>query len=103
MWWAPVVATAVFVVFVVIRRLPPASRVRRTVGVATARVGMLVGLAMLVRAAVVQTPWVQQERIVTQDDSLVGYVLSVDPGYLNVLTEDGRFVIVVSSTVVSRE
>lgn len=63
----------------------------------------MTGLATLLVAAFVQTPWVPQEQIETADGTITGYVLSVDPGYLNVLTDDYEFVILLSSDVLSRK
>ena len=64
---------------------------------------MLAGIAILVVAALIQTPWVPLERIETTDGMLSAYVLSVDSGYLNVLTEDHEFKIIISADVLSRD
>lgn len=103
LWWLPVATSAVFVTLFLIRRLHPANRLRRFVSTALARVGLMTGLATLLVAAFVQTPWVPQEQIETPGGTITGYVLSVDPGYLNVLTEDYEFVILLSSDVISRK
>lgn len=55
-------------------------------------VGLVAGIAVLLLAAFVQTPWVPLERIETTHGPIAGYVLSVDPGYLNVLTDGRKFV-----------
>jgi hypothetical protein len=57
---------------------------------------------VLLIAAFGQTPWVPLERIQTTSGTVDGYVLSVDPGYLNVLTTDHRVEILISADVVSR-
>lgn len=60
-------------------------------------------MAVLLVAAFVQTPWVAQEQVTTTSGTITGYVLSVDPGYLNVLTTAHEFVILNQSTVLSRQ
>ena len=69
------------------------------------RIGLvhLAGAAVLVIAAFIPTPWVPLERITTTSGEVQGYVLSVDSGYLNVLTEDHEFRILLSGDVTSRE
>ncbi|MDN5893696.1 MAG: hypothetical protein L0H93_06675 [Nocardioides sp.] len=103
LWWLPLTTLAVFAMFLLVRRLSPANRLRRTVATALARVGLMTGLATLLVAAFVQTPWVPQEQIETTDGTVTGYVLSVDSGYLNVLTDDHEFVILLSDDVLSRK
>ncbi|WP_338749523.1 hypothetical protein [Janibacter alittae] len=102
LWWLPLSTFAVFMTFFLIRRLPPRNRLRRSVSTVLARVGLMTGLATLLIAAFVQTPWVPQEQIETTGGTITGYVLSVDPGYLNVLTDDHQFVILLSNEVLSR-
>lgn len=63
----------------------------------------LVLIVLLLLAALVPTPWVPHERIGTVDGTVDGYVLSVDSGYLNVLTDEHEFVIIPTSDVRSRE
>ncbi len=67
-----------------------------------AGVGWAVGIAVLLLAALVHTPWVPEEYIETVDGTVTGYVLSVDSGYLNVLTAQREFVILISGDVLSR-
>ncbi|MGI8457864.1 MAG: hypothetical protein ACR2LI_07110 [Propionibacteriaceae bacterium] len=95
----PLATPVVFAAIALIRRLPGQSRVRRASSHALARVGWVAGVAVLVVAAFVSTPWVPREEIETTDGTVSGYVLSVDPGYLNVLTDEHEFVILVSSEV----
>ncbi|MDN5803490.1 MAG: hypothetical protein L0H26_02720, partial [Microlunatus sp.] len=101
-WWVPLATAGVFATFALIRRLPLQRPLRRASTAALARVGWLVGVGVLVVAALVQTPWVPREQIETTDGRLSGYVLSVDSGYLNVLTDEHVFVILVSADVLSR-
>lgn len=102
-WWLPLVAGAVLATLALIRRLGSQNPLRRAVVSAMVRVGWVAGVAALLVAALVQTPWVPQEQIETTDGTVTGYVLSVDSGYLNVLTDDHEFVIILSSDVLSRE
>ncbi len=102
-WWLPVGTAVLLGVFWLVRRLPGQSRLRRLSMAALPQVGWIAGVAVLLVAAFVQTPWVPMERIETIDGTFNGYVLSVDSGFLNVLTDDQQFVIVISGDVLSRE
>ena len=70
---------------------------------AISRAGLVAGAGVLVVAALNQTAWVPHEQIHTTGKTISGYVLSVDPGYLNVLTDEREFVIVLTQDVISRE
>lgn len=102
-WWLPVAATAVLLTFLPIRRLAPDRPLRKVWGAIVVRASAVAGAAVLVIAAFLQTPWVPHEQIETTDGTISGYVMSVDSGYLNVLTDDHEFVILLSSEVLSRE
>ena len=101
-WWLPVATLAVFGALALVRALPLQERLRRASSSLMARVGWVAGVAVLLIAALVQTPWVPHEQIETTDGTVNGYVLSVDSGYLNVLTDDHKFVILISGDVLSR-
>lgn len=101
-WWLPLATSAVLGAFALIRRLPRRGHLHRASTAAMARVGWLAGVAVLLVAALVQTPWVPQEQIATTNGTITGYVLSVDSGYLNVLTDEHEFVILNRSDVLSR-
>ncbi len=103
LWWLPFAALAVFALLALIRRLPQRQGLRRAATAVIARVGLVSGVAVLLIAATVQTPWVPREQITTADGTMTGFVLSVDPGFLNILTADHRFVILNSGDVVSRK
>ncbi|MGO2005429.1 hypothetical protein, partial [Arthrobacter rhombi] len=102
-WWLPVAVAAVFGLFALIRMLSSKNPVRRAFAKAMASVGWVSGISLLLVAAFVQTPWVPLEHIETTGGPLTAYVLSVDSGYLNLLTEDHEFVIVNSGDVISRK
>lgn len=101
-WWLPLAVSGVLGAFALIRRLPAQRRLRRASTVAMARVSWLAGVGVLLVAAFTQTPWVPQEQIQTTGGPITGYVLSVDSGYLNVLTDKHKFVILISGDVLSR-
>lgn len=101
--WLPLATAAVFGTFALIRILPQKSRLRRVFSMTMASVGWVAGVAVLLIAALVQTPWVPQEEINTTNGTIVGYVLSVDSGFMNVLNDDHKFVILNSGDVISRK
>ncbi len=102
-WWLPLAAVAVLVSFGLIRRLPADNPVRRVWWAVVARASGVAAAAALVIAAFLTTPWVPHEVIETTDGTINGHVMSVDSGYLNVLTDDHEFIIVISSDVISRK
>lgn len=102
-WWLPAGSAAVFAVIALIHCLPPGRPLRHALTAAMARVGWVAGIGVLFLAALGQTPWVPLEVIETTDGTISGYVLSVDSGFLNVLTDEREFTIVISANVLSRE
>lgn len=102
-WWLPAGSVAVFGVIALIHCLPPGRPLRHVLAAAMARVGWVAGIGVLFLAALGQTPWVPLEVIETTDGTISGYVLSVDSGFLNVLTDEREFSIVISGNVLSRE
>lgn len=84
------------------RDRPAAIRVRGVAASATARVGWIAAVAVLLAAILTQRPWVPLEKIETDDGAITRYILGVGSGYRNVLKGDHEFVIPVSSDVVSR-
>ncbi|MGW4352960.1 hypothetical protein ACWELJ_12830 [Nocardia sp. NPDC004582] len=59
------------------------------------RSGLVAILAMLVTAAIVRVPWAPLERIETRDGTVIGYVLENPPGFLKVLTDDDREIVII--------
>lgn len=102
-WWVPLAAAVVLASFYVIRRLPSDNPVRRVWSAVVVRASGVAGAAVLVIAAFLTTPWVPHEQIETSDGTINGYVMSVDSGYLNVLTDDHEFLILISGDVISRK
>ena len=85
-----------------VRTLPEAHWLRRVAFAVLARgVGVAAWAALLI-AAFVQTPWVPRETIETTDGTVTGYVLSVDSGFLNVLTDEHTVIILNTSDVRAR-
>lgn len=102
-WWPLPATVALFGILALARLLPRARGLRHGLSALLASIVWLIPAAALVLAAVIPTPWLPEERIVTVDGPVRGYVLSVDSGYLNVLTDDQEFVILLTSDVISRE
>lgn len=101
-WWLPVGAAAVFGMIALIHNLPSRRPLRHALTTAMARVGSVAAVGVLLLAALGQTPWVPHEVIETTDGTVSGYVLSVDSGFLNVLTDERKFTILISGNVLSR-
>ncbi|WP_026918593.1 hypothetical protein [Gordonia shandongensis] len=101
-WWLLGASAAVFALFAAVHAMPAGSAVRRTMAGALARTGLISGAGVLIAAIFVQTPWVPHEVISTRHGEVSGYVLNVDSGYLDVLTDDHEFRILISSDVISR-
>lgn len=102
-WWILPGAALVLILFWFVHRLSPEHRLHRVLTAAMTRVGSIAAVAVLLVAALTHTPWVPREDIDTSDGTITGYVLSVDSGYLNVLTTDHEFVIIIGSDVISRD
>ena len=64
-WWLPLAAAAVLGALAWIGRMSPNRRLNRISVAVIARVGWVGGLAMLLVAALTQTPWVPHETIET--------------------------------------
>ncbi len=103
LWWLPVATAAALGALALIHHMPSESHLRQASVKVIGRAGAVAGVAVLLTAAFTHTPWVPQEQIQTTDGTIAGYVLSVDSGYLNVLTEDQEFKILVSRDVISRD
>lgn len=102
-WWLLAAAAAVFGVFAVLHALPDGFPLRRALMLAMRRVGLVSGVGVLIAAAFITVPWVPEEHLQTTDGPLDAYVLSIDSGYLNLLTTDHEFLILQRDEVLSRE
>lgn len=68
------------------------------------RTGLLMILAALVVAAIVHVPWMPLERIETRTGTVTGYVMQNPPGFLKVLTDKDREILIINiGDVRSRE
>lgn len=101
-WWLFPAVGVVLALIAVTRRLLRESRLRDALIEALGRATWVAGAAALVVAAFVTTPWVPLEEIATTDGIVTGHVLSVDSGYLNVLTDEQDFVIILTADVRAR-
>lgn len=102
-WWLPIIAVCVLIGLVVGERFVARQvwqpRIRMTIHITAA---VVVGITLLL-AAIVPTPWVPRERIVTQRGAFEGYVLDAQPGFLKVLVrENHELLIVPTPQIVSR-
>lgn len=102
-WWLLPTMLVVLAAIAVTRRLLRESSLRDFLIAGLARASWVAAVSALVVAAFVTTPWVPQERIETTEGIVTGHVLSVDSGYLNVLTDEQEFVIILTKDVLSRD
>ncbi|GIG63947.1 hypothetical protein Pen01_02420 [Phytomonospora endophytica] len=103
MWWAGAVAAGLTALLGMLVLGGRKGRHHRLALWSVRRVGPAAGVAVLVMAAVVQTPWVPRERIETTSGPVTGYVLEVEPGFLRVLTGgERRFVTIDTADVTGR-
>ncbi|WP_019203089.1 hypothetical protein [Tsukamurella sp. 1534] len=96
-WWVPVGAVVVGLLLVGMRVFWKHGGLHRFTEFVFRRAAALAGIGLLVLAAVVTTPWVPLEDVVTRAGTVHGYVLKADPGFLTVLTEPGRTVTVLTT------
>lgn len=102
-WWVLVCVVVLPVVFVGVWLLNTHEGAQAITTALTRRVGLIGIMGVLVIAAVVDTPWMSRESMVTTAGEFEVYVLETEPGFLKVLTVDGRqFEIIDTSTVLSR-
>lgn len=97
-WWVLVGAGVVAVALVLVRLFWHHGPVYRAVTFIARRIGAIALLAALLLAAVVRTPWVPLERIELADETVTGYVMASDPGFLKILTADERELLIVADT-----
>ena len=102
MWWIFVLSAAFTVGLLAISKIAKQKGWRSQVARLGTHVGIVIGFALLVVASTVDTPWVEKEQIVMKDETIIGYVLDSDPGFLKIMTEDREILITPDSEVVSR-
>lgn len=74
----------------------------RTVDFAVREAGTIAAVAVLLLAAVERTPWSPAERLHTKSGVVTAHVLKVESGFLTVLTESDREVLVLTTSEVLR-
>lgn len=102
-WWLPSAIVVATLVLILIRHYWLSGRANR-IWVALAHgTGRLAVAAAFVLAVGVDAPWVAREHVVTDSQTIDGYVLQTQPGFLKILTAKQRnFMIIESGSVKSR-
>ncbi|GGK32927.1 hypothetical protein [Nocardia camponoti] len=101
MWWVLAVTVAITVVVIGALRLGDENRGHRAAKVAhwyVTGTAVIATILALVFAAVLRVPWAPMERIDTKDGPIIGYVMRVSPGFLDVLVQEGRDMITVDTS-----
>ncbi|MEU1429638.1 hypothetical protein ABZ412_21420 [Nocardia sp. NPDC005746] len=96
LWWMLIIVGVVGVLVIALQTTAhrdPEGR-RFALGVMH-RSGAVAILAMLAAAAIVRVPWAPLERIETRDGTVIGYVLANPPGFLKVLTDEDREIMII--------
>lgn len=120
-WWLPIGVLVIAGVLGGVYRRWSGVLEHRIVAILRRSSNIALLLGVLILAATIDTPWLERERIVVtsatatqvvapagQDppvevDTATGYVLAVEPGFVQVLTDDRDVVILRTDQVVSRE
>ncbi|WP_267243034.1 hypothetical protein [Streptomyces sp. PR69] len=91
-WWLPLIAVAVGVLlFAIGYGTKAGGRLQRLALGTGRRLGLLIAAGWLIAAATVTTPWVPLERVELRGgETLRGYVMQAEPGFLKLLTEQHR-------------
>lgn len=99
LWWVLGVAALIgLILFVLLRTRRENARFAHWFLRSSA---LIVTIAALTLAAVVQDPWVSLEHIQTKHGLVEGYVMENPPGFLKVLTEAGREVVILDTADVT--
>lgn len=103
-WWLPIGSLAIVAAMSGLRVAWEQSFAHTILVALLRRVGLLTGIAVLLLATIVSTPWAPLEVIETTTGSVSGYVLETPSGFLKVLTDDERKLeVLISSDVLSRQ
>lgn len=100
--WVVVLALGVALVAVLARLLARHGRAHDIVVHLIRSVGLFAVAGFLALAVLVDTPWMSHERIVLDDSTIEGYVLSTDSNFVRILTDEREVIIVQSWDVQSR-
>ncbi|WP_347353001.1 hypothetical protein [Intrasporangium sp.] len=101
-WWPFAGAAGITVLLAIARTAGRLGTGHEAVRVALRRMWAVAGVAVLAMATFIDTPWSSHETIVTKDGTLTGHVLSVEPGFLRLLDEDHRIMIIDIADITSR-
>lgn len=102
-WWLLVGAALIAAAMVSARLSPHGGAIRRGAIAVLGSIGPTAIAGALVLATVVSTPWTPLEIIETETETINGYVIKVESGYLRVLVDDPReMIIIMGNEVVSR-
>ncbi|WP_141396648.1 hypothetical protein [Microbacterium gorillae] len=102
-WWQWPVAVVVVAVLAIAHRAPRGSLPGRFARAVLRRTAPIAAVVVLLLAFIVQTPWLDHERIALTDGSTIkGYVISVPSGYLKVMTDDREVRFLINGDVASR-
>lgn len=102
MWWTAAISLALLVLLFAAGPISKRFNLHVSLAKVGTHVGILVGVALLVIASAIDTPWVENERIETTSGVVEGYVLDASPGFLKVMTDDREILILTDSEVTSR-
>lgn len=102
LWW--IFATAALLTFAIIAfaKISNAFHWHIKLSKVGTHLGIVVGVALLVVASTIDTPWMEQELIETKGEVINGYVLEASPGFLKIMTEEREILILPDSEVVAR-
>ncbi|MEV0184710.1 hypothetical protein AB0I54_36350 [Streptomyces sp. NPDC050625] len=102
-WWLLLLVAAVGgLMLVIAHSIQAGGRLMWAAVWAARHLGLLAAAAMLFGAATVRTPWVPLERIELRGGTdMHGYVLQAEPGFLKVLTEHRRHLLILPDRDVS--
>lgn len=103
LWWIFATAAFLTVAFIAFAKISKAHQWHIQLSKVGTHLGILVGMALLVVAATIDTPWMEQEQIDTKTEAITGYVLEASPGFLKIMTDEREILILPDSEVTSRE
>lgn len=103
LWWIFATAAVLTIVFVTFAKVSRAHQWHLHLSKVGTHLGIVVGIALLIVAATIDTPWMEQERIDTKTELINGYVLEASPGFLKVMTVEREILILPDSEVTGRE
>lgn len=102
-WWLPAGSAVIAALLIGARLSPRRSVLRRAATTLLRSIGGIAVAGALALAGLVSSPWTPLEQIETDQGTIQGYVIKVESGYLRVLTDDPReMIILMGDDVISR-